>query len=67
MIETVNNELEKLRNDKLNTTQRISQFELELTNLKTHLNMIEGAIQTCEYLISNHQSEEDTEENEESV
>jgi len=66
MIETVNNELEKLRNDKLNTTQRISQFELELANLKTHLNMIEGAIQTCEYLISSHQTE-DTEEKEDSV
>ena len=66
MIETVNNELEKLRNDKLNTTQRISQFELELANLKTHLNMIEGAIQTCEYLISS-QKTEDTEEKEDSV
>ena len=66
MIETVNNELENLKNDKLNTTQRISQFESELINLKTHLNMIEGAIQTCEYLISSQQTE-DTEEKEDSV
>ena len=52
MIEKIETELEKLNNDKGATIQKINQFEAELMNLKTHLTMIEGAIQTCTYFLT---------------
>ena len=52
MLEKIENEFEKLNNDKGATIQKINQFEAELTNLRTHLTMIEGAIQTCTYFLT---------------
>jgi peptidoglycan hydrolase CwlO-like protein len=52
MLEKIENELEKLNNDRGMTIQKINQFEAEMTNLKTHLTMIEGAIQTCTYFLT---------------
>ena len=52
MIEKIEAELEKLNNDKEMTIQKINQFEQEMLNLRTHLNMINGAIQTCTYFLA---------------
>jgi hypothetical protein len=63
MIEKIEAELEKLNNDREMTIQKINQFEQELLNLKTHLTMINGAIQTCTYFLTG----EEKSENEEAV
>jgi hypothetical protein len=63
MIEKIEAELEKLNNDREMTIQKINQFEQELMNLKTHLTMINGAIQTCTYFLTG----EEKSENEEAV
>ena len=63
MIEKIEAEFEKLNNDREMTIQKINQFEQELMNLKTHLTMINGAIQTCEYFLTG----EEKSENEEAV
>ena len=52
MLEKIEKELEKLNNDRGETIQKINQFESELANLRTHLTMIEGAIQTCTYFLT---------------
>ena len=52
MLEKIETELEKLSNDREMTIQKINQFESELINLKTHLSMITGAIQTCTYFLA---------------
>ena len=52
MLEKIENELEKLNNDRGMTIQKINQFESELANLRTHLTMIDGAIQTCTYFLT---------------
>lgn len=52
MIEKIEKEFEKLNNDRGLTIQKINQFETELLNLKTHLTMIDGAIQTCTYFLT---------------
>ena len=52
MLEKIENELEKLNNDRAMTIQKVNQFEAELANLRTHLTMIEGAIQTCTYFLT---------------
>jgi hypothetical protein len=52
MLEKIENELEKLNNDRVGTIQKINQFDIEMTNLRTHLTMIEGAIQTCTYFLT---------------
>ncbi len=52
MLEKIENESEKLNNDKEATIQKINQFEAELVNLRTHLTMIDGAIQTCTYFLT---------------
>ena len=52
MLEKIENELEKLNNDRAMTIQKVNQFEAELANLRTHLTMIDGAIQTCTYFLS---------------
>jgi len=64
MIEKIEAELEKLNNDKEMTIQKINQFEQEMLNLRTHLNMINGAIQTCTYFLT---GKEEKNENEETV
>ena len=61
MLEKIENELEKLNNDRGMTIQKINQFEAEMTNLKTHLTMIEGAIQTCTYFLTGKEEEVDNE------
>ena len=63
MLEKIEKEFEKLNNDKGATIQKINQFEAELMNLKTHLTMINGAIQTCTYFLTG----EEKSENEEAV
>jgi len=63
MIEKIEAEFEKLNNDREMTIQKINQFEQELVNLKTHLTMINGAIQTCTYFLTG----EEKSENEEAV
>ena len=63
MIEKIEAEFEKLNNDREVTIQKINQFEQELVNLKTHLTMINGAIQTCTYFLTG----EEKSENEEAV
>ena len=52
MLEKIENELEKLNNDRAMTIQKVNQFEAELANLRTHLTMIDGAIQTCTYFLT---------------
>ena len=52
MLEKIENELEKLNNDRAMTIQKVNQFEAELANLRTHLTMIDGAIQTCTYILT---------------
>ena len=52
MLEKIEKEFEKLNNDKGATIQKINQFEAELANLRTHLTMIDGAIQTCTYFLT---------------
>ena len=52
MLEKIETELEKLSNDRETTIQKINQFESELINLRNHLSMISGAIQTCTYFLS---------------
>ena len=52
MLEKIETELEKLSNYREMTIQKINQFESELINLKTHLSMITGAIQTCTYFLA---------------
>ena len=44
-----------------NLIQKINQFESELNSLKTHLTMIEGAIQTCTYFLTGKEEEVDNE------
>lgn len=61
MLEKIENESEKLNNDKEATIQKINQFESELANLRTHLTMIEGAIQTCTYFLTGKEEEVDNE------
>ena len=61
MLEKIEKEFEKLNNDKGATIQKINQFETELMNLKTHLTMIEGAIQTCTYFLTGKEEEVDNE------
>ena len=50
--DSIEKEFEKLNNDRGLTIQKINQFETELLNLKTHLTMIDGAIQTCTYFLT---------------
>ena len=52
MLEKIENELEKLNNDRAMAIQKVNQFEAELANLRTHLTMIDGAIQTCTYFLT---------------
>ncbi len=52
MREKIEIEFEKLNNDRGTTIQKINQFETELTALRNHLTMIEGAIQTCTYFLT---------------
>ena len=59
MLEKIEKELEKLNNDKESTIQKINQFEAELMNLKTHLTMIDGAIQTCTYFLTDKENNEE--------
>jgi hypothetical protein len=61
MLEKIENESEKLNNDKEATIQKINQFEAELVNLRTHLTMIDGAIQTCTYFLTGKEEEVDNE------
>ena len=61
MLEKIENEFEKLNNDKGATIQKINQFEAELANLRTHLTMIEGAIQTCTYFLTKEEKDVDNE------
>ena len=61
MLEKIEKEFEKLNNDKGATIQKINQFEVELNSLKTHLTMIEGAIQTCTFFLTGQEEEVDNE------
>lgn len=61
MLEKIENELEKLNNDRAMTIQKVNQFEAELANLRTHLTMIDGAIQTCTYFLTGKEEEVDNE------
>jgi len=61
MIEKIEAELEKLNNDRTMTIQKINQFESELVNLKNHLSMISGAIQTCTYFLTGKEKSENEE------
>ena len=53
--------IEKLNNDRTMTIQKINQFESELVNLKNHLSMISGAIQTCTYFLTGKEKSENEE------
>tara|TARA_B100000029_G_scaffold514788_1_gene619008 strand:+ start:1550 stop:1828 length:279 start_codon:yes stop_codon:yes gene_type:complete len=59
MIEKIEAELEKLNNDRIITIQKINQFEQEMLNLRTHLSMINGAIQTCTHFLSDDKKSEE--------
>ena len=59
MIEKIEAELEKLNNDRTITIQKINQFEQEMLNLRTHLSMINGAIQTCTHFLSDEKKSEE--------
>ena len=61
MLEKIENELEKLNNDRAMTIQKVNQFEAELANLRTHLTMIDGAIQTCTYFLTGKEEKVDNE------
>jgi hypothetical protein len=61
MFEKIETELEKLNNDRETTIQKINQFESELINLRTHLSMISGAIQTCSYFLTGEEKSENKE------
>ena len=61
MIDIIKNELEKLNADRTASIQKIREFEIEMSNLTKHVNMIEGAIQTCNFLLTQDKVE-DTED-----
>ena len=61
MIEKIETELEKLNNDRELTIQKINEIEQEMLNLRTHLNMINGAIQTCTYFLTGKEKSENEE------
>ena len=50
--ETIQNELEKLTNDKTQIDTRIVQLSDELKSLQKNSDILSGAIQTCQYLLN---------------
>lgn len=62
----IQNEIEKLSNDRNSAVQKIQTFEAELINLRKSLNMIDGALQTCDYFLKQTEEHElETNETEE--
>lgn len=56
--ETIQNELEKLTNDKTQIDTRIVQLKEELVSLEKNSDILSGAIQTCQYLLNLEKEEE---------
>ena len=54
----IQNEIEKLSNDRNSAVQKIQTFEAELINLRKSLNMIDGALQTCDYFLKQTEEQE---------
>ena len=57
-IEILENEVKRLIEDKEKIETTIVNLQNELTKLKSQNDMLTGAIQTCNYLISQDKSDE---------
>tara|TARA_B100000003_G_scaffold14316_1_gene11901 strand:+ start:164 stop:391 length:228 start_codon:yes stop_codon:yes gene_type:complete len=58
--EFIKNEVEKLEKDKQAIDTRVSQLTQELKSLEKQSDVLSGAIQTCQYLISVEEGDENT-------
>lgn len=63
-VKIIENEFEKLQNDKQNVDMRISQLKEELANLEKNSLIMAGAIQTCAYFINAKEENKATESKE---
>ena len=52
-IKSVKSEIERLTNDKAKTDATIVNLEKELNRLKQSSDMLSGALQTCNYFLTN--------------
>tara|TARA_B100000949_G_scaffold197630_1_gene183792 strand:- start:1845 stop:2051 length:207 start_codon:yes stop_codon:yes gene_type:complete len=66
-IESVQSEIERLSKDKTQIEVTIVNLEKELVRLKSQSDMLSGALQTCNYFLSQFEDDSTEEKSEDNV
>ena len=66
-IESVQSEIERLSKDKTQIEVTIVNLEKELVRLKSQSDMLSGALQTCNYFLSQYEDDSTEEKSEDDV
>ena len=66
-IESVQSEIERLSKDKTQIEVTIVNLEKELVRLKSQSDMLSGALQTCNYFLSQYEDDSTEEKSKDNV